>query len=157
MIQGLSRSSLGKKFFNLEIVTSKPFTWQLIIKRWILSQVALATGGLGYVTMFFTPENRAIHDMILGTDVVMSFAPTYAVSMEYHETLMFPEAPRILVFTSDTSERPMATVIQLPVNQQAGMDHPQRVHEKPVAKVGGTLAEVIQLQPGTEKDEKKVA
>ncbi len=38
LIQGLSRSSVGKKIFKLELIsTGVPLTWTTMMNRWILS------------------------------------------------------------------------------------------------------------------------
>ena len=167
LIQGLSRASLGKKFFKIELVTSKPFTWQLMISRWILAQVSMAMGGAGYIYMLFNPEHRTAHDAMVGTDVVLSFQPTSAVSMEYHErqeVFPFPNvASRILIMTNESAERPMATVIQLPFAQRKISDRPQQLPESPVAEIisikvnegESSLAEVIDFNSAA--DEKKAA
>jgi hypothetical protein len=158
LIQGLSRASLGKKLFKLELISSgQPLTWTTVMNRWVMSYVSIAAGGLGYAYLFFNKEARTFHDVVVHTDVVPQFAGSH-MTMEYREE-MTPVTPlsmqalsRVLVLSNTQAERPMATVIQLPVRE---------VSEIPAAKVvgsdaGTSVAELIELHPKT-KDEKKAA
>ncbi len=153
LIQGISRASLGKRFFNLELVSGTPFTWPLILKRWLLSELSMALGGVGYVWMFLNPEAKALHDLILKTDVVPAFRNNYALAAEYHderESFPIPQyAAKIIVLTNEAAERPMASVIRLPVtfkgSEQGGS----------VVASGGqtpTLAQVLELRPDSEQE-----
>ena len=71
LIQGLSRASVGKKVFKLELIsTSHELDWATVIKRWLVSFVSLNFAGLGYLYMFIDSEGRTLHDLIAHTDVV---------------------------------------------------------------------------------------
>ncbi|NDF16212.1 RDD family protein [bacterium] len=74
MIQGISRSSIGKKAFKLELIASgEPLTWPKMIFRWILSIGSFASFGAGYWFVWFNAERRTLHDLVAGTDVVTEF------------------------------------------------------------------------------------
>lgn len=171
LIQGISRASLGKKIFGLEIVSStSKYTWSLMIQRWLLSDISFAFFGAGYWFMAANREVRTLHDIILGTDVV-EVLDHKAISVEYRESRALDPslslASRILVLRNDHAERPMAEVIQLPVHSTAETVQPghasQSVNlDSPNAKVlaNGSLAEVIELNFGEEfevSDKKKAA
>ena len=71
LIQGVSRASIGKKVFKLELIsTTKPLDWSTVITRWLVSFVSLNFAGLGYAYLFFDSEGRTLHDLIAHTDVV---------------------------------------------------------------------------------------
>ncbi len=173
LIQGLSRSSIGKKVFKLELIsTRKPLTWNTMMKRWILSIVSMAVGGIGYAVMFFNREGHAFHDIIAMTDVVPMFESSHTFSMEHRDesefhpsTTLMPSlanelSSRIFVMANTHAERPMATIIKLPAIQRESFES---------SVVQPTLAEVIELKPkqnivaneiqvtSEEAEEKKVA
>ena len=127
LIQGVSRASIGKKLFKIEIMsTAQPLTWTTMMKRWVLSTVSLALGGLGYIYLLFDREHRTFHDLISHTDVIPLFQ-SGIMSMEHKEEVSVHHAPafgygvtelsKILVLSSTHSERPMATVIRLPLRK----------------------------------------
>jgi uncharacterized RDD family membrane protein YckC len=71
LIQGISRASIGKKVFKLELTTSgEPLTWTRMTYRWVLSIGSLAVFGAGYGYALFNDEERSFHDIVAGTDVV---------------------------------------------------------------------------------------
>jgi uncharacterized RDD family membrane protein YckC len=98
LIQGVSRASIGKKLFKLELIASgEPITWTTMLKRWVVSVGSVAAGGFGYWYAFFNEERKTLHDLIAGTDVVPMFQSP-SVSMEYSEqTRSFEEIRQILV------------------------------------------------------------
>jgi uncharacterized RDD family membrane protein YckC len=140
LIQGVSRASIGKKLFKLELISSgEPITWTTMLKRWVVSVGGVAAGGFGYWYAFFNEDKRTLHDLIAGTDVVPLFEST-SVAVEYtEETKTFEEIRDILV--------PMAEVVPFPV----------RVSEPVTAEIveeKSSLADVISID---RKDEKKAA
>jgi hypothetical protein len=162
LIQGLSRASIGKKVFKLELISSGgPLTWTTIMTRWILSYVSIAAAGLGYAYLFFNKEARAFHDVVAHTDIVPEYE-TAAVSFEYQEAetaaiqiASMQGLARVIVLPNLQAERPMATIIRLPVRVAI---------DAAIALGAGTApvmvyeAEVIELRPvGEKRDEKKAA
>jgi uncharacterized RDD family membrane protein YckC len=74
LIQGISRASIGKKIFKLELVASgESLTWPRMMYRWILSIGSLSIFGAGYWYALFNDEERSFHDILAGTDVVPEF------------------------------------------------------------------------------------
>ena len=145
LIQGLSRASIGKKLFHLELISSaEPLTWSTMIKRWIVSVGSLASGGAGYAYAFFNEENLTFHDLIANTDVVPIFEGS-SIAVEYREdTRTFAELQQLMVLSNTQAERPMATVIAFPaVTGTDGVASKQ------------TLADVINFE--TEADSEKKA
>jgi uncharacterized RDD family membrane protein YckC len=159
LIQGVSRSSIGKKIFKLELIScGQPLTWGTVMKRWVLG-ILSSIGGLGYSVIFFNREGRAFHDFLTNTDVVPIFEGRN-MSVEHDEKEIsaihvlspsFSEqfASRVLVLANSHAERPsVAPVIQLPI---AGRSVTQV--ETPVASAAGksstavSLADVIDFKP----------
>jgi hypothetical protein len=156
LIQGLSRSTLGMKVFELELISAeKPYTWNLVLYRWILSEISMVLGGVGYLMMFFNRAQRALPDLILETDVVPMIHNNAYLSVQYQDEVMkesvqknyqmdnsntFLPVSRMIVLNSTTAERPMATIIKLPVR------------EVPIGPASESLAATIQID-----DQKKKA
>ena len=156
LIQGVSRASIGKKVFKLELISSgNPLTWSTMMNRWILSYVSFAAGGLGFAYLFFNREGQAFHDVIARTDVVPVYVGS-TMEVEYRETIV-PQIPlslhgmsRLMIFSNPQAERPMATIIRLPA--RALVDAAVAMS----STVPGSIADVIELRP-SEEAEKKVA
>ncbi len=71
LIQGISRASIGKKLFHLELVSARDsMTWGRVTGRWVLSVGSLVVLGAGYWFMLLNRERRTLHDLVAGTDVV---------------------------------------------------------------------------------------
>lgn len=151
LIQGVSRASIGKKVFKLEIISTRdPLTWTTMTKRWVFSFVSFAGAGAGYWYMFFNPENRSLHDVLVHTDIVPHFEGK-SMTVEYREeSVAMVEIRKMMILSNNHAERPMATVISLPVR----VPEPATAQIKATGTDGSaTLAEVIELK----KDEKKAA
>lgn len=157
LIQGISRASIGKKIFGIEVVSiASSYTWGLVLRRWLLSEVSFVFMGAGYWFMAANKEVRTLHDMILGTDVV-EVLDHKAISVEYRDTRPLEQsaslASKIIILNQDHAERPMASFIQLNT----------RTHERaePTVLAGGSLAEVIELNPSenseVNEDKKRAA
>jgi len=134
LIQGLSRSSIGKKFFDLELISvGKPLTWNTIIGRWVMGFGSFGIFGAGYFSAIFDKEGRTFHDIACHTDVV----PTYVgstMSVEYEEA----ETLSMSTFVSDLRARkPAGTIIQMPVNVPITAETEIAEHD--------SLAEVIEV------------
>ncbi len=116
LIQGISRASIGKKVFGLELIsTGNPISWQTIIGRWVLSLGSYAVFGAGYVYALFDEEQRTFHDRVLALDIVPQFKGA-SMQVEYREEIRsFDEIRQMMILSNVQAERPMATVIQLPV------------------------------------------
>jgi uncharacterized RDD family membrane protein YckC len=166
LIQGVSRSSIGKKIFKLELISChQPLTWSTVMKRWVLG-ILSSIGGLGYSVMFFNRDGRALHDFLTDTDVVPLFeGRNMSVDHDEKETVAtqvlspsFSEqfASRVLVIASTQAERPIAPVIPLPVKVTASanqlMDFSQHSEESKREK---TLADILVLRPSTDSALKK--
>ncbi len=137
LIQGVSRASIGKKLFKLELISSgEPITWTTMLKRWVVSVGSMAVGGFGYWYAFFNDERKTLHDLIAGTDVVPMFEST-SVAMEYsQESKSFEEIREILV------PQPVAPLSVEPVLVVAEV-----VAEK------STLADVISIEEWRKDDD----
>jgi hypothetical protein len=71
LIQGLSRASIGKKVFGLELVSvAGPMSWGTVFGRWIMGFGSFALGGSGFIYAFFDKDGRTFHDLAANTDVV---------------------------------------------------------------------------------------
>lgn len=126
LIQGVSRSSLGKKVFKLELVSAVgPLTWEMVTRRWLLSYVSFLAGGLGFLYALFNRDGHTLHDQISGTDVIPMFESA-TIEMEHLEQLVgTPRVPNMARITSMSfilsnvqSERPESNVIYLPVKTE---------------------------------------
>ncbi len=64
------------RIFSLEIVDAEENEYPTIQQAAVHSSiylVSLALGGVGFVTMMFNEEKRAIHDLLSGTIIVREF------------------------------------------------------------------------------------
>jgi hypothetical protein len=158
LIQGLSRSSIGKKLFKLEVIsTDSSLTWTTMMTRWVMSYGSLVIGGLGYTYMFFNREMRAFHDSITQTDVV----PVYSgisMSVEYRESLPMQVPISLHGFS------PLTILVQPNAERPTALIYPNNVIALPTreTKVAATvaapetIAELIELHPKSDQ-EKKIA
>lgn len=152
LIQGLSRSSIGKKLFKLELIsTVGPLTWTAVIKRWIFSFVSFCAGGVGYVTVFFNREGRAFHDFAASTDIVPIYeGKTMSVEQSIAPQMTLDQVRQMLVLSNVQSERPMATVIQLPVRERlaptgTGLGTESKAEPSMIVNEAVALAPVIRI------------
>jgi predicted HicB family RNase H-like nuclease len=120
LIQGISRASIGKKVFGLELIsTGNPITWQTIIRRWVLSIGSYAVFGAGYFYVLFDEEQRTFHDRVLELDIVPQFKGA-SMQVEYREEVRsMDEIRQMMILSNVETERQMAKVIQLPVKTKA--------------------------------------
>lgn len=156
LIQGVSRASIGKKLFKLELIsTGEPITWTTMLKRWVVSVGSVSIGGFGYWVAFFNEEKKTLHDLIAGTDVVPMFEST-SVSMEYsQESRSFEEIRELLVPQSATVSEPvsvLAEVVPFPVRTNEGVVVTAELQEEK-----STLADVINIDSKVAEEKKKAA
>ena len=116
LIQGVSRASIGKKIFRLELIsTGDDLTWSKVTTRWVYSIGSLAFFGAGYIYALFHQEFRTFHDVITDTDVIPVFESS-SLEISPKETSREAEAAlQRIVISNAQAERPAATVIQLPL------------------------------------------
>jgi hypothetical protein len=114
LIQGISRASIGKKLFHLELTSpAEDLSWSRMMYRWVLSIGSTSFFGAGYWYMFLNEEGRSYHDFIAGTEVLPALEDA-GIRVEFREPAKTAEEIRErMVFSSAHSERPMATVIEL--------------------------------------------
>ena len=154
LIQGLSRSSIGKKVFKLELISSTGhLTWSAVITRWVASFASFIVGGAGYLWMFFDREHRTIHDLVAHTDVVPIYeGASMSVEQRTDAPLTAAQIHQMLILSNSQAERPMATVIQLPVRErlaQTGTEGSTSV----LVNETVAIAPVIQINPSRETAE----
>ena len=115
LIQGISRASIGKKLFKLELVSdTNSLTWTRVMSRWVFSMGSLTAFGGGYLYALFHPERRTLHDVLAGTDIVPEFESN-SVELELKEAdPESEEALQLMIISNAQAERPSATVIRLP-------------------------------------------
>ena len=119
LVQGISRATIGKKVFKLELISNgEALSWGTMIGRWMLGFGSFALFGLGYVYAFLNKEGRTLHDLVANTDVIPIYEGS-AMSVEHKEYVPMPMPAysamhKIVVFTQVTSERPMVSMIRLP-------------------------------------------
>ena len=73
---GFYGKTLGMRIFSLEIVDAEENEYPTIHQAAVHSSIYLATlalGGLGFITVLFNEEKRAIHDLLSGTIIVREF------------------------------------------------------------------------------------
>jgi hypothetical protein len=168
LIQGVSRASLGKKYFKLELSSEKDLTWAGVFTRWACGYISLLVGGLGYTYALFDSENRTFHDRLTNTKVVFvrnqsqawvnqaafqsanvtmlrpkvpilsSVSETVSVH-EFTERMTAAEISKIIILSNQHSERPGATVIQLPIKARVASSENKTAVE-------GNLAQIIEMQ-----------
>jgi len=119
LIQGISRASIGKKLFKLELISgSAPLTWSRVVSRWVLSIGSLATFGAGYAFAIFNSERKTLHDVLMDTDVVPEFNSS-SINLEVMNLdPRSEEALQMMIISNAQAERPTATVIRLPVKEK---------------------------------------
>ncbi len=68
----------GKRFCDIHVVTADGARLTLLQSalRHAASGLSIVLGGLGYITIFFTGEKTALHDMLCHTRVVMGKTTT---------------------------------------------------------------------------------
>lgn len=117
LIQGVSRSSIGKKMFKLELIaTQSSLTWTRVMKRWVLSFASFALCGAGYIYAIFSKEGSTFHDLAAHTDVIPLFEGR-SMSFEHREDvpMTIHQIRELLVLSPAHSERPVAQIVPLPV------------------------------------------
>jgi uncharacterized RDD family membrane protein YckC len=119
LIQGISRASIGKKFFKLELISdTNSLTWTRVMSRWVFSIASFTALGGGYLYALFHPERKTLHDVLAGTDVVPEFESA-SVELEPKEAdPKSEEAMQLMIISNAQAERPTATVIRLPVKEK---------------------------------------
>jgi uncharacterized RDD family membrane protein YckC len=163
LIQGLSRASIGKKVFGLELVSvAGPITWGTVIGRWIMGFGSFALGGSGFIYAFFDKDGRTFHDLAANTDVVaVGTIATYVTKVDpaplsvpvaqvQHRK---PNEEALQIFDFPTYAAMVTNVIPFPevktkVASALAAQTPSKIDEN------ASLAQVIQIQP---RDEDKTA
>ena len=66
-------ATLGKMACRIKVVTSEggPVSYMRALGRYFAKQLSCLTLMIGYIMAFFDKENRALHDRICDTRVVM--------------------------------------------------------------------------------------
>ncbi len=128
LIQGISRASIGKKIFRLELIsTGDNLTWSKVTSRWVYSIGSLSFFGLGYLYALIHQEFRTLHDVISDTDVVPAFESS-SLEISPKETMRESEvAIQRIVIAKARTEGPSATVIQLPTKPKGDKKDKKRV------------------------------
>ena len=147
LIQGLSRSSIGKKIFNLELISvGKPITWFTILKRWVMALGSIAIFGIGYFYAFFERKGRTFHDIVCQTQVISTHAGA-AVSLDYAVPLVVVavKAVQNTVQTVDQNE-----------NNPVDLTLAKVIQMEAKAKVL-SLAELVELDSEGQDDDTKAA
>jgi hypothetical protein len=155
LIQGLSRASIGKKLFHLELIsTSGPLSWTKVLKRWVLSYASFVSAGAGYVYALFDQEGRTFHDFVAQTDIV----PIYegkTMSVEYRDEMVptIQQIRQLMVLSNPQAERPTGTIIQLPVREQLSATGSDGAKNLPKVYVNESvaIAKVIEMPNKTKK------
>lgn len=134
LIQGVSRSSIGKKVFKIEIVSAVgPLTWGSVTKRWILGYASLAAGGAGFVYALFNREGLTFHDVLTGTDVIPLLS-SGTLEMEHLEALVgeprVPNMARIVSMSFVLSN--VQQTLELPSEARSESKSDSNVVEFPV-------------------------
>lgn len=73
---GLFGKTFGMKMFSLEIIDIEENDYPTFHQAAVSTAVyllSLALGGIGFLTVFFTEEKRAVHDIVSGTLMVRDF------------------------------------------------------------------------------------
>jgi hypothetical protein len=156
LIQGISRASIGKKLFKLEVIsTDAPLTWTSVMSRWILSIGSIAVGGAGYWYAFFNEEGKSFHDFVMKMDVVPEYEGA-SMKVEYREDARsFEEIRHMTVMANMTAERPLGNLIRLPVKPiEAQSPAATGTYSVIVRSLSG---KVFTLHSRKEKAEKKAA
>ncbi len=71
-VAGEWQATPGKRWCGIKIIMAdgSPLSWTQSAYRHAMSGVSMLLGGIGYVTIFFTKEKLALHDIICKTRVV---------------------------------------------------------------------------------------
>jgi len=119
LIQGISRASIGKKFFHLELISiAGPLTWSTMVGRWALSMGSLVLLGGGYFYALFSKEQRALHDVLTQTDIIPELDSVQVRIEPKVADARSEEALRLMIISNAQAERPSATVIRLPLKKR---------------------------------------
>lgn len=73
---GFFGKTLGMRLFSLELVDAEENEYPTIHQAAVSSSLyilSLLTGGLGFISVFFNEEKRAVHDLLSGTIIVREF------------------------------------------------------------------------------------
>lgn len=73
---GFFGKTLGMRLFSLELVDAEENEYPTIHQAAVSSSLyilSMALGGLGFVSVFFNEEKRAVHDLLSGTIIVREF------------------------------------------------------------------------------------
>lgn len=73
---GLFGRTFGMRLFALEVIDIEGESYPTMHQAAVSSSVyllSLGLGGIGFVTLFFNPEKRAVHDLVSGTIVIREF------------------------------------------------------------------------------------
>ncbi len=73
---GFFGKTLGMRLFSLELVDAEENEYPTIHQAAVSSSLyilSMALGGLGFVSVFFNEERRAVHDLLSGTIIVREF------------------------------------------------------------------------------------
>ena len=73
---GFFGKTIGMRIFSLEVVDAEENEYPTLQQAAVHSSIylaSLALGGIGFITMLFNEEKRAIHDLLSGTIVVRNF------------------------------------------------------------------------------------
>ena len=160
LIQGLSRATIGKKFYKLELVsTASPLSWTTVFNRWIMGFGSFALGGSGFIYAFFDKEGRTFHDLAAHTHVVgvmktsMVVAATPVAAAPVVADVRRPideEALKVFDFPNFASK--VSNVVVLPT-ATAKRSVASSVNVIDPAVQSATLAQVIQIHAPDEEDD----
>ncbi len=73
---GFFGKTLGMRLFSLELVDAEENEYPTLHQAAVSSSLyilSLVFGGLGFLTIFFNEEKRAMHDLLSGTIIVREF------------------------------------------------------------------------------------
>ncbi len=119
MIQGISRASIGKKIFKLELIAEgKSLTWSRVARRWVFSIGSFAAFGVGYFYAIFHPEHKTLHDVLSETDIVPEFESSSLAIEPKDPDPVAEESMRLMIIANAQAERPTATIIRLPAKEE---------------------------------------
>ena len=73
---GFVGKTLGMRLFSIELVDAVENEYPSLHQAAVNSSIfifSIALGGVGFLTVFFNEENRAVHDLLSGTIIVKEF------------------------------------------------------------------------------------
>ncbi len=76
MAIGMYGKTFGMRLFSLEVIDIEGENYPTLFQAAVSSFLyigSLALGGIGFITLFFNEEKRAVHDLVSGTIVVKEF------------------------------------------------------------------------------------